>query len=226
MAIYNVPTDIGEMVDRVMVTATRLEPFSSIKDFLSRQALTEEPIKTTEVIAVMPLPNTITDSYQHTWNVTAGVTEEIEALAHSVMSSLPWNQISKHAAREGFTFNPYHQQTYEGTAPRDFSMEWVFIPRNPAEANQIRDMIRDFKKASAASRAIAGLGINSPCIWSLDFGPTLNDMLRFKELVAVDVSVNYTGGGYADFFHDNHPKQINLAISFLEYKPMFKEDWE
>jgi hypothetical protein len=225
MAIYNIPSDVGSLVDKLTMTASRMEPFSSIKDFLSKQQLTEEPVLSTEVVAILPLPNTITDSFQHTWNVTAGATEEVEALAHSVASAMPWNQISKHAAREGFTFNPHHQQTYEGTMPRNFDMEWVFIPKNSGEAGKIRDMIKDIKKASSAERAMH-LGVNSPCIWKLNFGATLNDMLRFDKLVAVNVSVNYTGGGYADFFHDNHPKQINLAISFLEYKPMFKSDWD
>jgi hypothetical protein len=87
-------------------------------------------------------------------------------------------------------------------------------------------MVKDFKKASSANRNGTELFLEQPWFWTLQFTSALNDMIRFKEMVCTNVSVNYAPGGYSDYFHDHFPKQINVGLSFAEFSPMFREDWE
>jgi hypothetical protein len=222
---YLIPSDIGQMVDQVSIIASRLQPVKDIQTMVTKKQMVDKPSKSIEFTAVLPIPNTITDSYQHTWNVTAGITEEVEGSIGGQLSNMGFNSGKKFAARAGFTIDPQHLQTYEGTLPRSFDMEWAFVPKNSGEANTIRDMIKAVKKASAGEKT-GGMFLKSPCVWTLIFSGSLNDMLQFKDLVVTNVAVNYTGGGYADFFHDSFPKQVNLALSFAELEPMFKADWE
>jgi hypothetical protein len=222
--MYRYPTDIGQKVDKLILKAFQTDPEKDVKEMISKMDMEIKTSKGFLGAATLPIPNTINDAYVHNWNITEGWTEETLGMLSSFGGDT-LNSVKKFVSRGGVAIDPKYLQTYEGTAPRNFSFQWEFIPQNKSEASEIKDMIQSFKQWSAAT-PFGGALVNQPAIWEIQFesGP-LMDMIKPQNMVATQISVDYAPGGYADFFHDSFPKQINLSMEFAEKAPMFYDDW-
>lgn len=225
MAHYNYPGDIGQYIDSLTLIVEQQEPMENIKAMVKRSDA-EVNLPVTELgSATLPIPNAINEQMIHNWNITSGLTEEgmgaIEGLGGNM-----FNSGKKFLARTGVHIEPHYLQTYEGTMPRNFDCEWVFIPQNEGEANTIASMIKSFKAWASPSPGKSELFVKQPAFWTLVFTPRLQDMIRFKKMVCTNIGVNYAPGGYSDFFHDGFPKQINLSMSFAERSVTYRDDWK
>jgi len=111
-----------------------------------------------------------------------------------------------------------------------FTFAFDIVPRSQKEAQQVKDIIRAFKKHSAGKKGIGeGLFLQAPEVFKLEYmsgnkrHPYLN---RFKICALQGMSVNYTPGGTYATYADAAPVNITLGLNFQELTPIFAEDYD
>jgi len=112
---------------------------------------------------------------------------------------------------------------------RSFPFTFDFTPREPAEAEMVKKIIRTIKKATVPKRG-NGVFINSPDLFQFQYvaggerqHPFLN---RFKVGVVENVSVDYTASGTYATYSDRTPVHIRMTLAFKEINPIYMEDYD
>ena len=112
---------------------------------------------------------------------------------------------------------------------RSFPFTFDFTPREPAEAEMVKKIIRTIKKATVPKRG-DGIFINSPDLFQFQYvaggerqHPFLN---RFKVGVIENVSVDYTASGTYATYSDRTPVHIRMSLAFKEINPIYMEDYD
>ena len=112
---------------------------------------------------------------------------------------------------------------------RSFPFTFDFTPREPAEAEMVKRIIRTIKKATVPKRG-NGIFINSPDLFQFEYvaggerqHPFLN---KFKVGVIENVSVDYTASGTYATYSDRTPVHIRMSLAFKEINPIYMEDYD
>ena len=112
---------------------------------------------------------------------------------------------------------------------RSFPFTFDFTPREPAEAQMVKKIIRTIKKATVPKRG-NGLFINSPDLFQMEYvagGEKQHPFLhKFKVGVVENVSVDYTASGTYATYSDRTPVHVRMSLSFKEINPIYMEDYD
>lgn len=113
-----------------------------------------------------------------------------------------------------------------------FTFAFDIVPRSQKEAQQVKDIIRTFKKHSAAKKSIGaatGLFLKAPEVFKVEYmsgdkrHPYLN---RFKICALQGMSVNYTPSNTYATYADGAPVNMILGLTFQELTPIYAEDYD
>jgi len=138
------------------------------------------------------------------------------------------------ARGNGEIINPNMELLFGGPTIRNFRFNFKMTPRNEKEAEQIKLIIRAFKRnmAPQAEGGTVGSGnffLKTPNVFSLRYRtgsrnhPFLN---RFKQCFLTDMSVQYTGEGIYSTYDDGTPVSMILDLSFKETQPIYDIDYD
>ena len=136
--------------------------------------------------------------------------------------------------KTGAVLNSNTELLFNGVAPpRAFSFSFDLVPRSEAESKVIKEIILFFKKESAtqkgaASAGAAGLFLKSPSVFKLQYmsgGKSHPFLHQFKMCALNSMSVNYTGSGTYATYSDATPVHMQMALSFQELTPIYREDY-
>ena len=112
---------------------------------------------------------------------------------------------------------------------RTFPFVFDFTPRDPQEAQIVKDIIRTIKRATVAKRG-NGLFINSPDLFQFQYiangnqdHPFLN---KFKVGVLENISIDYTASGTYSTYSDKTPVHIRMSLTMKEINPVYAEDYD
>jgi len=165
-----------------------------------------------------------------------GSKDEVGRAANAEFAAIAVNALGGNTTRDGILartsgqiINPNQEMLFNGVSIRSFSYSFDLIPRSKSEANQVRSIIRAFKKHMAAKKSPKGVFLGSPDIFQLEFmsGPKPHPFLhRFKPCACTNVSVNYTGSGAYSTYEDSTPIHMVLTVSFTELNPIYFEDYD
>jgi hypothetical protein len=134
----------------------------------------------------------------------------------------------------GAVLNSNTELLFNGIAPpRAFSFSFDLVPRSEPESKVIKDIILFFKKESAAQKGAetggaAGLFLKSPSVFKLQYmsgGKSHPFLHQFKICALTSMSVNYTGSGTYATYSDATPVHMQMALSFNELTPIYREDY-
>ena len=134
----------------------------------------------------------------------------------------------------GNVFNSNTELLFNGIAPpRAFSFSFDLVPRSEPESKVIKDIILFFKKESAAQKGAetggaAGLFLKSPSVFKVQYmsgGKSHPFLHQFKMCALNAMSVNYTGSGTYATYSDATPVHMQMALSFNELTPIYREDY-
>jgi len=119
---------------------------------------------------------------------------------------------------------------FQGPSLRGFAFQFTLTPKNKDESTEIKKIIRAFKQGMAPGVGAAGLFLQSPNIFKIDYRnsegqphPFLN---RFKPLALTDMAVNYTPNNQYTTYEDSGMIQYQLNLTFKEIDPIFREDYD
>ena len=134
----------------------------------------------------------------------------------------------------GSIFNPNMELLFQGVNLRSFSFTFNMVARSRREGEEIKKIIRTFKKASVPKNnsndgAKSGVFIGAPDIFQLAYmkgnspHPFLN---KFIPAALVNMNVNYTGSNTYATYYDGTPVHITMQLDFQELNPIYFEDYE
>ena len=138
------------------------------------------------------------------------------------------------ARGNGEILNPNMELLFNGPTLRNFRFNFKLTPRNEKEAQQIKLIIRAFKRnmapqAQGGSLQSGNWFLKTPNVFKLRYRtgrknhPFLN---RFKQCFLENCSVNYTGEGVHTTYDDGTPVSMILDLSFKEIQPIYDVDYD
>ena len=166
-----------------------------------------------------------------------------EVIGNIIVNQIPGAGIplaDQLARNKGITINPNMEFLFRGPALRTFTFAYTFVPRNKKEAEQVRMIVRTFKRAMApktsvsnveGSNALRGGLLQAPDVFRIAYmqgakpHPFLN---KFKYCALTQLAVDYTSAsnqqGYMSY-EDGTPVGTSIALQFTELTPVYSEDY-
>ena len=138
------------------------------------------------------------------------------------------------ARGSGEVLNPNMELLFNGPTLRNFRFNYKLTPRNAKESEQVKLIIRAFKRnmapqAQGGSLSSGNWFLKTPNVFKLRYRtgrknhPFLN---RFKQCFLSDMSVRYTGEGVHATYEDGTPVSMVLDLSFKEIAPIYDIDYD
>ena len=133
------------------------------------------------------------------------------------------------ARQTGQVLNPNMELLFEGVNLRSFKFSFKMTPRDKREAEEVRRIIRFFKRNMVPQATKYYL--KTPRVFQLAYKQGPNDhpfLHKFKQCALTDMSVNYTGEGtYATYGGDlSAPVSMVMDLGFKELEPIYSGDYE
>ena len=138
------------------------------------------------------------------------------------------------ARSSGEILNPNMELLFSDVTIRNFRFNFKLTPRNPKEAQQVKLIIRAFKRnmAPQAQGGVQGAGnffLRSPNIFKIRYRSGNKDhpfLNKFKQCFLTGVQTTYTGEGVYSTYDDRTPVSIILDLSFKEIQPIYDIDYD
>ena len=138
------------------------------------------------------------------------------------------------ARGNGEIINPNMELLFGGPTLRNFRFQFKMTPRNEKEAQQVKLIIRAFKRnmapmAQGGTVSSGSFFLKTPNVFNLRYRtgnrnhPFLN---RFKQCFLSDMAVSYTGEGIYSTYEDGTPVSMILDLSFKETQPIYDVDYD
>jgi len=138
--------------------------------------------------------------------------------------------INQLLAREsGQVFNPNMELLFNGPSLRNFNFTFKMMPRSASEAEEIKQIIRFFKKGMAPKAGSGNLFLKTPNVFELRYrqGNGEHQFLhKFKQCFLENISVNYTGEGVYSTYDDGTPVSMSMNLAFKELAPIYDIDYD
>lgn len=167
-----------------------------------------------------------------------------------IVGKITGEQISNNdilSGTQGVILNPNVELLFQGIDLRNFTLNYKLVPRNKPEADNVKQIVKIFKKAMlpsfssdtsleafGASVKIGGQNISNnfiqvPSVCKVSFmrGNDLNkDVTQYKMCAITQVDVNYTPDGAYATLEGGEMVAIGLSLSFQETKLIFANEVE
>ena len=128
----------------------------------------------------------------------------------------------------GQVMNPNLELLFNGPKLRQFAYNFRFTPREQDEAQEVRRIIKFFKKAMAPKKSMTGMFLQSPHVFKLKYyykngqqHPFLN---KIKTCALQNFSVQYAPDGSYMTYNDGSMTSYTVSLSFGELNPIYADD--
>ena len=176
----------------------------------------------------------------------SGLISKAAATGGAALGALDENLIKAYFAQQavganiigrstGLTINNNLEVLFNGPQLRTFSYSYRFTPREPKEADKIKQIIRFFKKSMAPKRSTSRIFLKSPDVFKLkytfkngDFHPFLNNI---KICALNQFTVDYTPDGSYSTYEDDGGRgdgsmtSYQVSLGFKEMTPIYNDDF-
>ena len=133
------------------------------------------------------------------------------------------------ARNSGQVFNPNMELLFNGPSLRNFNFSFKMTPRSADESEEIKTIIRFFKRGMAPKAAATGLFLKTPNVFELRYRQGNGEhkfLHRFKQCFLTNISVNYTGDGVYSTYNDGTPVSMVMTLMFKELAPIYDIDYD
>ena len=148
------------------------------------------------------------------------------AKAGETISGVNQNQIT--GGLIGQVVNPNLEVFFSKVGLRTFQFRWTLVPRNERESRIIKEMIWQFKKASAPELSQGGWFTTVPHVFKIQYKTGSQDnhwLNKMKACALTNINVNYTAAGSWSTLEDGAPTAVGLQMNFQELKAIISEDY-
>ncbi len=136
----------------------------------------------------------------------------------------------------GVTLNPNLELLFKGPNLRTFNFNFRFTPRSAKESEEIKQIIRVFKKNMAVQRSTSNLFLLTPRVFTVEYIYNANNenagqlhpyLNVFKPMAMTNLNVNYTPDGtYMTYNETGSLTAYDLQMSFGELEPIYADEFE
>lgn len=139
----------------------------------------------------------------------------------------------------GTVINPNMEMLFNGPRMRTFNFQFDMTPRFKEESDQIKKIIKTFKKYMSPSKTPGNAFLRSPKIFLLKYiyngniksgvanGNTHPYLNKFKPCALTEFNVNYTpDGSYMTYRDDGSMTKYSISMSFSEIAPIYQSDYD
>ena len=135
--------------------------------------------------------------------------------------------------RSGVAINPNLELLFSGPSLREFGYSFTFTPRGKKETQEVRDIIKVFKKGMAPKRTQQHMFLNVPHVWNIEYiynskglpgtwqHPYLN---KIKPCALKSFNVDYRPGNSYMTYSDGSMTSYVVSMSFGELEPIYNND--
>lgn len=164
-------------------------------------------------------------------SIVAGSSAFSKKLREFMKSSAAGFDVEKGKAIEelsrGEIANPYLKMLFRGLNFRSFEFQFKFTPHSEKESTDIKNIIKEFRKAALPDREVGSYYMKYPKEVKIEYhhnGKTHPFLNKFKSCVITDLNVNYTGSGFYAAMRDGFPAETTLRMRFTENELVFRKD--
>ena len=133
------------------------------------------------------------------------------------------------ARSQGQIFNPNMELLFNSPSLRNFNFSFKMTPRSADEGEEIKTIIKFFKRGMAPKADEKGLYLNTPNVFELRYRQGNGEhkfLHRFKQCFMTDISVNYTAEGVYATYDNGTPVSMIMNLSFKEVAPIYDIDYD
>jgi hypothetical protein len=131
----------------------------------------------------------------------------------------------------GYPINPAVEILFANTPQRQFVFEVLMAPRNEAESESIKKIVKTLRFHAAPelgdiAGAFGGIFWIPPAEFDITFfnkGQENLNILRINTCVLERVEVDYSPQGVYSTFRTGHPVAVRLSLGFREIEPVHKK---
>ena len=166
-------------------------------------------------------------------NATDIITKKLAAEAVNIFgANVTPNQLL--ARGNGEILNPNMELLFSDVTIRNFRFSFKLTPHNKKEAEQVKLIIRAFKR-NMAPQAQGGVSngsqffLRSPNIFKLRYRSGNKDhpfLHKFKQCFLTDMQTTYTADGVYSTYEDGTPVSMQMDLSFKELQPIYDVDYD
>jgi hypothetical protein len=154
------------------------------------------------------------------------LTEPAKAIITNLALSKGPNAAGMSAAT-GLAANPKKEQIFSGVDYRSFTFDYQFFPRSPEEAQNVLNIIREFKyhmhPEFKDNNNFIYIYPSEFDIFYYQNGAENMNIHRHTSCVLKDMNINYTPNGAFTTFANGMPTQINVTMNFQELALLTKD---
>ncbi len=163
----------------------------------------------------------------------SGVPAAISAHFLKNMNKSPLSQFGDFQALAssslGVAINPFTVQLFKNMGFRTFTYSYVFLPRNKAEYDEVKEIIKTFKKCMHPTRnqATGGVFLGYPAEFEIQYfykNVTNDHLFKISNCALTDMKVSYGEGDFITFKGtDGAPAEITMSLAFTELEILTAE---
>jgi hypothetical protein len=137
------------------------------------------------------------------------------------------------ARTQGEILNPNIELLFGGPTLRSFRFQYKMMPRNQEEGEQIKQIIRCFKRHMASKLGSGNIEdtentfLRTPDVFELRYRQGAGEhkyLHKFKQCFLESINVNYTGEGVYSTYEDGTPVSMIMDLTFKEIEPVYDLD--
>lgn len=131
----------------------------------------------------------------------------------------------------GSILNPNLELLFDGPTLRPFNFTFRLSPRNKTEVEQVKGIIKFFKKGMSVKTAESQVFLKAPNIFEIEYqsgeGSLHKSLNKIKSCALLGCDVDYTPDGSYMTFNDSDKTMTSyqLTLRFSELDPIYEEDY-
>ena len=161
---------------------------------------------------------------------SVGKDSDVTGTGAAILTSLALSkgpQGASNSVATGMAANPKKEQVFKGVHFRTFSFEYKFFPRNSNEAQNVLNIIKEFKlhmhPEFKDSNNFVYIYPSEFDIFYYSNGKENDKIHRHTSCVLTDLAINYAPNSMFNTFDDGTPTQIDITLSFRELALLTKD---
>ena len=205
-AKYDTGTGIGVLGAAARDIARSGDPVQSASDYASSGQLGTDVVNQAKAIGLQASPEVLA-------LLGAGVSGPAGAGVGFALGGIARGA----AVGAGIAVNPHLAVIFDGVNFRTHSFQYKFSPRSSGESNNVREIIKIFKKHMLPTLADGNAFFEYPDEFKIKFN-SKNENFLFKigTSVLTDFQINYNLDGGSYFHHNGAPVSVSMQLSFTE----------
>jgi hypothetical protein len=132
----------------------------------------------------------------------------------------------------GSVLNPNLELLFQGPTLRPFNFSFKLSPRSQKEADNVKAIIKYFKKNMAVKKVSGSLFLKAPYVFGIEYQNGANKLHqsinKIKKCALQSCSVDYTPLGSYMTYQDSDATMVsyNLSLQFQEIIPIYDTDYD